>query len=1448
MKIKFVDSALVLRSVFCTALSGAVFLSPHALRAETSKSDVPAGVSASDWQGIRAAHEAWKHEVRKVDGGWEAQNPAQQWTTTFDGRGFVAKPANADWSWGLELRAYGAGDVRCAATSAPEVKTEGQRLAYHWDDTVQEWFINDGRGLEHGFSVQERPAGPADAPLSFILATRGPLIAEVTSDARAVDYRTAAGSKVLTYSGLRVWDADGRDLPSRFVPAEGGVELQVDATGARYPVTIDPIAQQAVLKAPNPAAERYFGYSAAISGDTVVVGEPGKYPYAGSAYVFVRSRIVGLTYWVQQAHLQASNGMEGDFFGHSVAISGDTVVVTAPYAKVPDPNHPGEFDTRGAIYVFARSVDYGTNPLGSPSWAQQAFFRGPEGLYPPIKSIAAAISGDTVVVGWQHWRSDNIAYGSAVHIFQRSESGSWNLSQELGDLGGFGFSVAVSGDWIAVGAPYTQTSRTVNIGGVSLFRREGSQWVGNSKWLGWGKDNLFGSAVALSGNTLLVGSPGRMTSRANTAVIFEHKTVSGVTRWYREANLSYAWGNDEIGYGASVALSEDGNRAVVGAPYEPTGGRAYLWTRDSSGSWGNSFTQRLVGPTEGGARFGYAVAISSDTSVVGSPFASVLSASADLLPKAGAVYVYRDSADASARLDSLISSTGSLSPSFDSNSTYYKISLGNEIDSITFTPTVPAPLAGDPAATVAVRVNDGDYTPIQSGQSTGAIPLDVGVNLVEFRVVAAVGATTQSYYVEVTRAPSAEASLSDLVLLNAALSPVFSSAITDYSANVGISNESIRLVPTAASDQALLQVRINGGDFVNVDSGKTLGPFVLEPGLNNVDVKVTAQNEKNTRTYRINVSRGSANAKLADLTLNNGMLAPVFSGDVIDYDASVANGISSITLKAIPEQQDATVWVSLRNNDYLPSNTDGIIGPIPLVVGVNALQVQVTAQDGATFALYNVWVVRAPSSDANLGSLNLSAGLLSPAFSGGTNYTAGVDFSTKSITLTPNVAQADATIQVRVNGGAYSSITNGTASGALALGVGKNTIEVKVTAQDGTTTKTYAIEVTRDPMIIQTVAVGDAGNAPDVTGYGAVSYPYRIGKYEITLGEYAEFLNAVARNGDPYGLYPMGWGGPELMRADVAGISRDFTNGVYTFTPVTPVGVNPAGADSPANRPVSFMTLFNAARFANWLANGQPSGGQDATTTEDGAYALNGATSGTIARNATNPNTGAPPTWWIPTENEWYKAAYYKGGGTNAGYWLYPTQSDTKPGNTIGAASNQANHKLLNGAGDAWVYSVPNVVNALYSQNALTDVGAFSNSASAYGTFDQGGNVWEWNHTQVGDSYLIRGGDYGSANADSRDFLKSSADQVSIPAHWKGYSGFRMATLPNAVASPRILSISRGVNGFSLSWTNGPNVHVQRRTSLSTGAWETISSNNTTGTHLDTAPPANRGFYRLIVP
>jgi autotransporter-associated beta strand protein len=310
------------------------------------------------------------------------------------------------------------------------------------------------------------------------------------------------------------------------------------------------------------------------------------------------------------------------------------------------------------------------------------------------------------------------------------------------------------------------------------------------------------------------------------------------------------------------------------------------------------------------------------------------------------------------------------------------------------------------------------------------------------------------------------------------------------------------------------------------------------------------------------------------------------------------------------------------------------------------------------------------------------------------------------------------------------------------------------------------------------VTVGHPGNAADSTGYGGVAYEFRIGMYDVTISQYAAFLNAVAAS-DTYGLYDAYMS----TNLNIAGIARSGSSGAYAYSVM-----NNSGDSS--NRPITRVSWFDAARFANWLANGQPVGGQTIATTENGAYSLNGITTGSaVGRNVTNPNTGAAVTFYIPTEDEWYKAAYFS-PNLNAGaggYYAYATQSNVAPGNTIGNLANQANYYIGVYPNGSYATGGGSV---LASKNYLTNVGAFTSSSSFYGTFDQSGSVYQWNDLDgaPGATRGLRGGAWNPAS--SGDLVSSRRLDVS-PDSVGSLGGFRLAS-PVAVPFARTISVAGG--------------------------------------------------------
>lgn len=290
--------------------------------------------------------------------------------------------------------------------------------------------------------------------------------------------------------------------------------------------------------------------------------------------------------------------------------------------------------------------------------------------------------------------------------------------------------------------------------------------------------------------------------------------------------------------------------------------------------------------------------------------------------------------------------------------------------------------------------------------------------------------------------------------------------------------------------------------------------------------------------------------------------------------------------------------------------------------------------------------------------------------------------------------------------------------------------------------------------------VGDAGNpsdpfnAGDKPGIGSVGYDYRIATTEVTNAQYTEFLNAVDAAGvNPNGLYN------NSMGSDVVGgigFSAGAANG-SKYTVKTNMG----------NKPVIYTSFFDAMRFVNWLENGQGGGG-----TEDGVYAISDGLTETRAVGA---------QFFLPSENEWYKAAYYQPaaqGGDADNYWKYPTASNSVPtratatpvGDIANPGANIANYF----SGAVWNGHTGNV----------TTVGsAGSLSASFYGTFDQGGNVWEFTEEVVFELYRgIRGGSWSGGES----LLRSSTRSAGNPSSETDTFGFRIAS---SIPEPSTLAL-----------------------------------------------------------
>jgi formylglycine-generating enzyme required for sulfatase activity len=286
---------------------------------------------------------------------------------------------------------------------------------------------------------------------------------------------------------------------------------------------------------------------------------------------------------------------------------------------------------------------------------------------------------------------------------------------------------------------------------------------------------------------------------------------------------------------------------------------------------------------------------------------------------------------------------------------------------------------------------------------------------------------------------------------------------------------------------------------------------------------------------------------------------------------------------------------------------------------------------------------------------------------------------------------------------------------------------------------------------IDWVSVGNPGNACSTQSqgcFGDVAYAYQIAKHEVTVGQYTEFLNAVAA-ADPNSLYNT------QMDTSFGMITRSGSSGSYSYTAT-------AGLE---NSPVPAVNFYDALRFANWLNNGQPSGAQDNTTTEDGSYTITGQG---ILDNSIARNPGA--TIVLTSEDEWFKAAYYNAISTS--YFIFPAGTNT----TIVCAAPGA---------------TPNTASC-NSVAGITSVGSYTGSPSPYGTYDQGGNLWEWNEAVVdGSSRGVRGGAFHVQALLTASGFRHQAD----PAGEDNLVGFRVV---NVIPEPRTgLLLMTGLLGLA---------------------------------------------------
>ena len=318
--------------------------------------------------------------------------------------------------------------------------------------------------------------------------------------------------------------------------------------------------------------------------------------------------------WVSDGNVTAGSDASGsDQFGHSVSVSGDTMVIGAPY---DDDNNR---DQSGSVYVLTRS--------SNGAWTQQQkLTAGSDAVANDNFGQSVSVSGDTVVVGTP---SHGAGGSGTTYVFVRSSSGAWTRQQKLKASDGgsnydyFGASVSVSGDTIIVGAYGYDDDGKSNVGRAYVFVRSSSAWTHQAN-LTAGSDareyENFGYSVSVSGDTAVVGLSSWMSTHQQRAYVFV-RSSSGV--WTQQAKLTA--GSDtgtEDSFGHSVSVS--GETIVVGAYRHDANGQhdsgsAYVFVRSSSGAWSQQAKLTAGSDVSYQGHFGQSVSISGDIIVVGEP-------------------------------------------------------------------------------------------------------------------------------------------------------------------------------------------------------------------------------------------------------------------------------------------------------------------------------------------------------------------------------------------------------------------------------------------------------------------------------------------------------------------------------------------------------------------------------------------------------------------------------------------------------------------------------------------------------------------------------------------------------------------------------------------------------------------------------------------------------------
>jgi hypothetical protein len=603
-------------------------------------------------------------EPGSASNGWRATNWTHGYQIAFTPdrvRLTSSSTAENNWQWGLSFERYGRGD-RIMSVESPTLSTRGNRLNYDRGEII-EWYINDRRGLEQGFTLLSPPSLGVDSaectgaisesrwpathrkdcrPIFLDLIVSGSLSPSPSAVPGVVEFVTPDNRPVVRYSGLKVVDGSGRALPSRMELIHDScrqiIRVQVDDRGAVYPVTVDPVATNPDWMARGFQPGALFGNSVATAGDVngdgfsdVIVGA---YRYdsdqvdEGKVFVYHGSA-TGLSL---SPDWQVETNQSGSWFGYSVSTAGDVngdgfsdVVVGAPRWDDGRTNEGRAFIYLGSTSGLSTTPDWEKSSNKADSW------------YAFSVSAAGDVNGDgfsDVVVGAPDWNTAQIFEGKAF-VYHGSAAGLGNVAnwkKEINqDYLHFGWAVASAGDVngdgfddVIVGAPACASPQPCSnlTGQAYVFHGSAAGLSTSESWIGQGIDamGLFGDAVASAGDIdgdgfddVIVGARFHSNGHGHEGQAFLYPgSASGLSStwsWMGEGGQANAY------FGTSVRGAGDVNGdglddIVVGAPGHNSAGRAYLYQGTTVGL--SSSPDWIGTPPWGQALFGRSVSTAGD--------------------------------------------------------------------------------------------------------------------------------------------------------------------------------------------------------------------------------------------------------------------------------------------------------------------------------------------------------------------------------------------------------------------------------------------------------------------------------------------------------------------------------------------------------------------------------------------------------------------------------------------------------------------------------------------------------------------------------------------------------------------------------------------------------------------------------------------------------------------